>query len=70
MTLVILDKGPKAKMLIEAADRMPLLKWLIVIDGKTLTDEIREAGKQANIEVNDFQSVLVCRLALFEIKLV
>lgn len=58
MTLVILDKGPKAKMLIEAADRMPLLKWLIVIDGKTLTDEIREAGKQANIEVNDFQSVL------------
>lgn len=57
MTLVILDKGAKAKLLIDVADRMPLLKWLIVIDGSSLTDDIREAAQRAGIKIDDFESV-------------
>lgn len=69
MTLVILDKGAKAKLLIDVAYRMPLLKWLIVIDGSSLTDDIREAAQKAGIKIDDFESVQVrrCSVHAFEI---
>lgn len=59
MKLVIVDKGQKAKMLIDILDRLPLLRWLIVIDGHSLTDDIRAAAQVANVDVDDFESVLV-----------
>lgn len=59
MKLVIVDKGQKAKMLIDVLDRLPLLRWLIVIDGQSLTDDVRAAAQAANVEVDDFKSVLV-----------
>jgi hypothetical protein len=45
MKLVVCDTGPKAEMLVKAASRMPSLKVLVVIQEKTLTNEIIEEGK-------------------------
>lgn len=58
MKLVVCDTGPKAEMLVKVADRMPSLEVLVVMQEKTLTKEIVEAGKRAGVAVHTFTEMM------------
>ena len=68
MSLVLCDKGPKAAMLVEAAGRMSSLRTVIVFDGDTLTQDVVDAGRRANIEVFRFGEILVNTFVFFAVR--
>jgi len=56
--MVVCDKGEKAQLLLKAATGLQSLKTLVVIQGKTLTKEIVEAGRQMGINIYSFDDML------------